>query len=196
VNEVYWEIKGMEEYKVILKYILLGREVKVRGKYYKEIIPALMAAKPQPPEFFEQFPSFSVYMAKARAEYIIAKIPTSVLVEIGDLFDYDPNTRQAVIYKPDWYWDEQPKHVNCILAYQFLKRDEIMDLHVFMRSSDFFNAFPYDWFAASEHLEGIVENEAEEAGNIYWHISNLHVRKKDIPKINAFLKRSPNEEKA
>lgn len=187
-----WEIESIEDYKELLKIILKeGQPIKVRSQLYTEEIAVILKTKWQPPEFFEEnFPNFSIYMAQARAEYIWAKIPMKTMLDLSILFQEDENTRRAIIYKPDWYWEEPPEHINCILAYQFMKRNDKMNLHIFMRSSDFFNGFPYDWYAASQHLKWFIENEKTEKGEIYWYISNLHIRNKDLTKITKWLEGS------
>jgi len=181
----HFKIVTMDNYKELLKEVCDGDPVVVRGVKYREIIPPVIVTPPKSIEFFEKFEKFDPYMAKARAEYILAHMNYE---DVSVEFCEDRSTRRAVIYKPDWYWDKWPRHVNCVVAYQYIIRANIMRLHVFMRSSDFYNAFPYDWFAASEHLRIMAEEEEAAEGYIYWHISNLHVAADDLPRIEKFLR--------
>jgi hypothetical protein len=66
-----------------------------------------------------------------------------------------------------------------------------------MRSSDVFNAFPYDWHAASAHLKFLLDLLREgESGldltsdmEVWFHTSNYHIRAQDKTAVEEFLKK-------
>ena len=166
-----------------------GHRTEVRKEEYLEKLGVKIIAWPFGKLEAEDIPCFNEYLAKARAEYIEAKYIRPNLEKITVKFCLDRDTRQAVIYTPDWWWEEEPTHLNCILAYQFLFRNSSLQLYVFMRSSDVFNAFPYDWYAATQHLKLLAEELAMPVGKITFLISSAHVRVADLPRINEAKKK-------
>lgn len=185
-------ISSLTEYKHFLSQLLNNAQVMVFNKYYREGTPVPLTTPVKPPQFFEKFPNFNRYMAEARADYILAKsFENELMRSIEYEFTVDENTRRAVIYKPDWSWEEVPSHANRILAYQFICRDGVLNLHVFVCAIDFFNEFPYDWFAACHHLKMFIELYCRNwtPGQIHWHISNLYIWEEDVDKIKKWTKK-------
>lgn len=205
------DISTPQGYSRLLEEVMKAQPAKVRGSEYRAIVPDTFYAEHQQPGFFNKFNRFNEYLAKARVEYIVSKLDRDELVEAFTSWCEDKFSRQCVFYKPDWWWDGIQGHVNCVIAYQPMVMKSKLDLHVFMRSSDLWNAFPFDWYAQNAHLElftgmhnlsGKVQKpmlclpEIMEAvnnpdgvkpGRIYWHTSNLHVRQDDVLAIKEFL---------
>jgi hypothetical protein len=146
-------------YKVMLETILhSGIEEEVRGTLYKARKPYSAETPCKDAEFFETLPQFNRYLGDARIHYIVENSMEPELNNLVKMFAGDRNTRQAIVYKPDWFWPgKEFGHVNCILTYQFMMSNHnTLDLYVSMRSSDAYNAFPYDWYAASQHLKWLI----------------------------------------
>lgn len=183
-------IDTIDDYKSIFRDILHnGEVVKIRGENYKEISSVLLITTAREDNFFLGFPQFGMYLSEARLDYILSNIEEN-LEWITELLQKDKNSRQAMIYKPDWYWERKPEHVNCIVAYQFTIRDDVLFCHVFMRSSDYYNAFPIDWFTTSRILQFLWDKfDNLEGSEIRWYISNLHIREQDIPIIERLLEK-------
>ena len=185
----YWNVERVEDLKKILGTILReGRQVKVRGLDYREILGAAIEVPgiPDLEELASEFPYFSPYLAAARTEYILATFDDEISDAVGEL-NRDKYSRRAYLITPDWFWEG---HDPCIMAMQVLIRDSTAYGFVFMRSSDFFNAFPYDWCACSQLLCEIAERSSlddENIGTLTFLISSLHIREVDVEKICRFL---------
>lgn len=199
-------------YRGLIEAVCASSEVQiVRGQKYLAVVPDLLYSDYKDPSFFRCFRQFNEYLGKARVDYIQSNFEKEALEHLCCAWKKEPLSRQEVFYKPDWWWDGPSNHVNCVLAYQPMVHHGMMNLHVFMRSSDLWNAFPFDWYAQNEHLrlfQGMYNTIAarEEfatiedvykqahnprgisAGKIYWHTSNLHVREADLEEITEFLK--------
>lgn len=66
---------------------------------------------------------------------------------VGRLFQ-DESTRQAVLT----IWEPRPfqsRDIPCTVVMQFLVRDDVLSMHVYMRSSDAWLGLPYDVFSFS-----------------------------------------------
>lgn len=148
--------------------------VEVRGKRWIETVgtdlklPVVTSA-----EIKQLWPSFDLYIAEARSEYILSKV-SQRLSQIAEIIKHDPGTRRAYVYKPDWYWE---KHPACILYVQFLlRRHKLLSL-VCIRSSNLYNALPYDIHAVdflASYIISKLDLFAEKGEQIY-HFGSAHV---------------------
>ncbi|MDD5510700.1 MAG: hypothetical protein PHI12_07820 [Dehalococcoidales bacterium] len=199
-------------YRTLLEYVSArGVLQTIRGQQYLAIVPDTFYSEYKDPAFFQCFRQFNEYLGKARVDYIQSNFKAKALRHFLRTMEDEPCSRQEIFYKPDWWWDGASGHVNCVLAYQPMIQDERMDLHVFMRSSDLWNAFPFDWYAQNEHLrffqglynakikrgeistiqdvyKAATDPKGISAGRVYWHTSNLHVRQADLEAILDFMK--------
>lgn len=106
------------------------------------------------------------------------------LLKIVDVLKKDPDSRRAVvpIYgKEDAGLDS--KDIPCTIGFQFLIRNNKLDMIVNMRSNDIFLGFPYDTFNFTMWQEYVACKLNLEIGT-YTHIANsLHFYEKDREKI-------------
>lgn len=169
-----------------------GQKVKIRDQDWIELLgEKLVFAPREGSEFEDYFENFSLYLAQGRVDYISSEIDWDRLVT---LYEKDKHSRQLMVYRPDWFWtdynNEQWSHLNCVVAYQFLVRPPQLRLYVFMRSSDWYNAFPYDWYAASKHLEIFAKKIGEESMKrvLIFLPTNIHIRDQDRKKASKLVK--------
>lgn len=113
--------------------------------------------------------------------------------QIFNAFDYVVNTlekdrdsRQAVltIWKPN---PQPSKDIPCTVSLTFNIRDNKLNVHVFMRSSDVWLGVPYDFFnfavlgmLVTHHLSG--KYPELETGNVYWTAVSSHLYLRDYEK--------------
>lgn len=106
------------------------------------------------------------------------------LLKIVEILKKDPDSRRAVvpIYgKEDAGLDS--KDIPCTIGFQFLIRNNKLDMIVNMRSNDIFLGFPYDIFNFTMWQEYVACKLNTEIGT-YTHIANsLHFYEKDREKI-------------
>ena len=106
------------------------------------------------------------------------------LLKIVEILKKDPDSRRAVvpIYgKEDAGLDS--KDIPCTIGFQFLIRNNKLDMIVNMRSNDIFLGFPYDTFNFTMWQEYVACKLNIEIGT-YTHIANsLHFYEKDREKI-------------
>lgn len=87
-----------------------------------------------------QFSDDGVHFAGAYGPPYLRQIPFVV-----DILHADPSSRQATI--TIWQPSPEPsKDIPCTVAINFMLRDNLLHLHVFMRSSDAWLGVPYDVF--------------------------------------------------
>ena len=113
---------------------------------------------------------------------------------VVDCLTKDPESRQAVIN----IWREKPratKDVPCTLNVQFMIRDNKLECHVNMRSSDLWLGWPYDVFNFSCMAEYIMHYlrdvnyacPADDLGALYLHANSMHLYESDLEKAKALL---------
>lgn len=114
------------------------------------------------------------------------------LLKIVDILKKDPDSRRAVV--PIYGKEDaglNSKDIPCTIGFQFLIRNNKLDMIVNMRSNDIFLGFPYDTFNFTMWQEYISCKLNIEIGT-YTHIANsLHFYEKDREKI---IKASLEEE--
>lgn len=181
----YWAIEDMAGFFDVLQYIKdNGDKVVVRGEAYREIRGVAIIVPPFPDvdALEAEAPNFSLYLAMARAECVIATSDKAINNAIARIH-HDKTTRQAYMIKPDWYWEG---HEPCVMAMQIMIRNTKPRGYVFMRSSDFYNAFLYDWITCGQILANVSKSTVPDdtkLGPLTFMISNLHIREQDVGKI-------------
>jgi thymidylate synthase len=95
----------------------------------------------------------------------------------------DPKTRRAVMYYNDP--NDTETSACCTSATLVLNDDGKLDYYVSYRSNDAYNAFANDvaWHNFVHNLAVSRFNRSVTKGKMYWHVTNLHVLKDDIPKV-------------
>lgn len=106
------------------------------------------------------------------------------LLKIVEILRNDPDSRRAVV---PIYGKENAglnsKDIPCTIGFQFLIRNNKLDMIVNMRSNDIFLGFPYDTFNFTMWQEYVACKLNIEIGT-YTHIANsLHFYEKDREKI-------------
>ena len=106
------------------------------------------------------------------------------LVKIVEILKKDKDSRRAVVpiySEKDAGLDSND--IPCTISFQFLIRNNKLDMIVNMRSNDIFLGFPYDIFNFSMWQEYVACKLDIELGT-YTHIANsIHFYEKDIEKI-------------
>lgn len=128
------------------------------------------------PEFSDNGVTFN-----APYGYRIAK----TLYHIINKLKEDRDTRQAVlpiIEATDLLM--VTKDVPCTIALQFLLRDNKLDLHVYMRSNDFYYGFPYDLFNFTILQEVIANELGIEVGAYHHSATSMHVYQQHFAWLN------------
>jgi len=117
----------------------------------------------------EHLPKFDKEFAEKRLEVVRHKIHFT-LNEAIKLLQEDPNTRRAYVLEADYH----PNNVPCVLVYQFLLREGILDMLVYLRSSDLIEVLPLDIYVFQNILDDVAEALSVEKGRIHLHIGSLH----------------------
>lgn len=106
------------------------------------------------------------------------------LLKIVEILRNDPDSRRAVV--PIYRKEDaglNSKDIPCTIGFQFLIRNNKLDMIVNMRSNDIFLGFPYDTFNFTMWQEYVACKLNIEIGT-YTHIANsLHFYEKDREKI-------------
>lgn len=121
----------------------------------------------------EKYSDDGVTLAGAYGPKIIYQIPYVV-----DKLTKDRYTRQAVLT----IWEREPapsKDIPCTVSMQFMIRDDVLSMHVYMRSSDIWLGVPYDIFSFSMvgHVIAVLTNSTPgllhiTAGSRHMYISD------------------------
>lgn len=102
----------------------------------------------------------------------------------------DPTTRRAVvvIWEPrDLVHDgDRP----CTLSMQFLIRDELLEMHVTMRSQDVWLGLTYDGFMFTQVQETLAERLQVGVGAYVHHVGSMHIYDRDVDRAMAELETS------
>jgi thymidylate synthase len=107
---------------------------------------------------------------------------------ISRLID-DRHSRQAVvnIWDSSIDLDSHETNIPCTIIHQFMIRDEKMNLHVYLRSNDFFKGFKYDIFLNSFILEAFAGFLKAQVGTLTFTVGSFHVYESDYSKFRAFI---------
>lgn len=110
------------------------------------------------------------------------------LGHVVGLLNREPDTRQA--YVTIWNGSEQgvkSHDVPCTLGFQFMIRDDKLDMRVSMRSSDVFLGIPYDWTMFSR-LQLMVARCLNIVPGRYTHVvGSQHLYERDVPEVYEIL---------
>jgi thymidylate synthase len=101
---------------------------------------------------------------------------------VYNLLCEDSGSRQAVIHikQPS---DQKSNDVNCTVCLQFLLRDGLLHMTVYMRSNDMWLGFPYDVFQFT-NLQMILAMKLGVGLGTYTHIcGSLHLYEKDAKEL-------------
>lgn len=96
----------------------------------------------------------------------------------------DPDSRQAVMT----IWREKPgasKDVPCTVAFQFLLRNERVDMVTFMRSNDLWLGFPYDLFNFTQLQKYVAAALETDVGSYTHFVGSLHLYDRNADKADA-----------
>ena len=108
---------------------------------------------------------------------------------VKTLLRSDPSSQRAVIPVFDSNTDvsERTRDVSCTLSFQFLIRDNRLDMICNMRSNDIFLGFPYDFFLFTM-LQEVMSRELDVPLGTYFHsVGSLHLYARDIARVRRIL---------
>ncbi len=98
----------------------------------------------------------------------------------------DPETRQAIVN----LWTPNPplsKDIPCTLTWQFLIRDNKLNMTVNMRSSDAWLGLPYDWFVFSQIGNEVAQEFEIPRGTLTLNLTSSHLYERDIEKAKEVV---------
>jgi hypothetical protein len=95
------------------------------------------------------------------------------------------NSRQAVMNIWDSSIDLQGSETNlpCTIIHQFMIREDKLNLHVYIRSNDFFKGWKYDIFLNSFILEAFAGFVRADVGSLIFTVGSFHTYEADYPKL-------------
>jgi thymidylate synthase len=106
------------------------------------------------------------------------------------LLKRDPSTRRAVatIWEPrDLVHDgDRP----CTLTFQFLIRNDVLELHVNMRSQDVWLGLTYDAFMFTQIQETLAARLGVGVGSYVHHVGSFHIYERDVERALTDLQTS------
>lgn len=104
------------------------------------------------------------------------------------LLQRDPTTRRAIatIWEPrDLLHDgDRP----CTLSLQFLLRNDLLELHVTMRSQDVWLGLTYDGFMFTQAQQTLARRLNVGVGQYVHHVGSMHVYEADVDRVLDKLK--------
>lgn len=102
----------------------------------------------------------------------------------------DPGTRQAVVTVWDPLYDLQTRRdIPCTTMMQFLSRDGMLDMLVYMRSNDAWLGFPYDVFQFTQLQCAVAWALKIRPGRYYHHVGSLHLYEQHISQSASVISR-------
>jgi thymidylate synthase len=106
---------------------------------------------------------------------------------------YDKYSRQAVMNIWDSSIDLQGNETNlpCTIIHQFMVREDKLNLHVYIRSNDFFKGFKYDVYLNSFILEAFAGFLKCGVGSLIFTVGSFHVYENDYPKLHNLVNEQP-----
>ena len=157
---ISWCIMDLEE-RIDSNYINPGEAWKLRGGLWKEFLHDNKFA----------------YTYNER-------IRTQLQPVINEL-KIHPTSRQAIIEIHNNIIDLQnmggQRRIPCSMFYQFLLREDKLDVYYVMRSCDFLTHWMYDVWHAIRLTEIVADIIEVEPGKFMHYITSLHAYKKDMP---------------
>lgn len=106
-----------------------------------------------------------------------------------------PTTRQAVIQlfgahdTADSY-----KDIPCTLSWQFMIRNERLNMYVNMRSNDAYKGLPHDIFVFTMLQEIISIELGVEVGQYHHYVGSLHVYEENLADVKSFINKGWTDE--
>ena len=123
------------------------------------------------------------------------------LQDVVSLLKKDPTTRQA--YLPVWFPEDtgavEGQRVPCTLGYQFLLRDNRLNITYHIRSCDFLRHFRDDVYMAMRLCNWVTARipiGSLKSGDLIMHIGSLHIFEGDVPMLQAKLEAERHEQDA
>lgn len=98
----------------------------------------------------------------------------------------NPNTRRAVATTWDPRKDNKADEVPCLNHFVFMKRQELLDLSVTIRSNDMYGAWLANVYALAELLKHVSERINIDPGSITTLSVNAHIYSHDWDKSSKF----------
>ena len=96
------------------------------------------------------------------------------------------DTRQALLT----IWRPRPgpsADVPCTISMQFMLRNDVLEMVVFMRSNDLWLGFPYDLFVFTMIQRYVAHAIGVKAGAYHHHVGSLHLYERDLKAAKAAL---------
>ncbi len=99
-----------------------------------------------------------------------------------------PSSRQAVIqlFDADDLLEEH-KDIPCTCSFQFLIRDDVLEMITFMRSNDVFFGLVHDFFCFTMLQELVARSLGVEPGTYKHAVGSLHLYERDEEKMDRLL---------
>lgn len=135
----------------------------------------------------EKFSDDGVTLAGAYGPKIVSQLEYVV-----DTLYKDLGTRQAVLT----IWERNPKpskDIPCTILMQFMCRNDFLDMHVYMRSSDIWLGVPYDTFSFSCVAMKVLKMLNDrllipvKPGYLYNTATSRHLYESDLPAAERFI---------
>jgi len=165
----------MLTYDELTRKIGNGEIVEINGKKYREVRGVIFkdSVIKSDEDFGKRFPQADPFIASRRSEYILHAQWESLCSTAKELRG-EESSRRAIMYCPDWYWENHP---NCVVAIQFMIRNGKIETYVFMRSLEAKRGYPYDLYSVTDllvTLNDLLYRDLE-FGEIVFLVSNFHV---------------------
>lgn len=131
----------------------------------------------------------NVQHSKKVFEYTYSERIASQIRPVISELRFRPQTRQAIISVYNSYIDLRSmgsRRVPCSMYYQFMIRDNKLDIIYVMRSSDFATHFQNDMWLADELRRYIASMLGIESGKFIMMIDSLHIYQKDWEQLKRY----------
>lgn len=110
------------------------------------------------------------------------------VANVIDLLRRKPYSRRAAIQLFDANdLADDHKDIPCTCTFQFMIRDNLLDMITFMRSNDIYTGFPHDVFCFTMLQEIIARSLGVELGGYKHFVGSLHLYDKDTEVVKLFL---------
>lgn len=99
----------------------------------------------------------------------------------------DRDTRKAWVQVWDPrqdLWTHDTRDHPCTTAFQFMIRNDELNMHVFMRANDAWRGFPYDVFQFTQLQQAVAAVLGIPAGVYYHHATSMHLYEDNLEAVN------------
>ena len=136
---------------------------------------------------YDKFSSNGFTLDGAYGPRVVRENGQNQIVQIIELLRKDPESRRALVVIYDWEdtFGGGGKNTPCTLNFQFLLRNNELDMITTMRSNDVVRGVTYDVFVFTMVHEFVARQLGVKVGEYHHHAGSLHVYDTDLDLLTS-----------